>query len=82
MPASCVNTSYANILCQLMTTGGIHTTSALEQQLGIDFALLPLDSTHFLHGFGQSCSDSRLTVNRWMLPVENLDREGVELDFS
>jgi hypothetical protein len=42
--------------------------------------LLPLDATPFLHGFGESCSDAKLTVARWMLPVENLDGEDVELE--
>lgn len=63
------------------SVGGINTASALARQLGIDFALLPLDSTPFLHGFGESCSDAKLTVARWMLPVENLDGEDVELEF-
>jgi hypothetical protein len=53
----------------------------LGRQLGIDLALLPLDSTPFLHGFGEYCSNSKLIVARWMLPVENLDGEDVELEF-
>jgi hypothetical protein len=63
------------------SVGGINTASALARQLGIDFTLLPLDSTPFLHGFGESFSDAKLTVARWMLPVENLDGEDVELEF-
>jgi hypothetical protein len=59
---------------------GKYTASALARQLGIDFALLPLDSTLFLHGFGEYCSDAKLTVARWKLPVENLDGEDVELE--
>jgi hypothetical protein len=57
---------------------GPSTASVLARQLGIDFALLLLDSTPFLHGFGES--DAKLTVARWMLPVENLDGEDVELE--
>jgi hypothetical protein len=60
---------------------GINTASALARQLGIDFTLLPRDSTPFLHGFGESCSDAKLTVAKWMLSVENLDGEDVELEF-
>jgi hypothetical protein len=63
------------------SVGGINTASALACQLGIDFALMPLDSTLFLHGFGESCSDAKLAVARWMLPVENLDGEDVELEY-
>jgi hypothetical protein len=63
------------------SVGGINTASALARQLGVDFALLPLDSTPFLHGFGESCSDAKLTVARWMLPVKNLDGEDAELEF-
>jgi hypothetical protein len=63
------------------SVGGINTASAFARQLGIDFALLPLDSTPFLRGFGEYCSDSKLTVARWILPVENLDGEDVELEI-
>jgi hypothetical protein len=59
------------------SVGRINTASALARQLGIDFSLLPLDSTHSLHGFGLYCSDANQTVARWMLPVENLDGEDV-----
>jgi hypothetical protein len=62
------------------SVGGINAASALARQLGIFFALLPLDSTPILHGFGASCSDAKLTVARWMLPVENLDGEDDELE--
>jgi hypothetical protein len=60
---------------------GIYTASALARQLGIGFALLPLDSTPLLHGFGESCSDAKLTVAKCILPVENLYGEDVEPDF-
>jgi hypothetical protein len=63
------------------SVGEINTASALARQLGIDFALLPLDSTPFLHCFGESCSDAKLSVARWMLPVKNLDGEDVEHEF-
>jgi hypothetical protein len=63
------------------SAGGINIASDLARQLGIDFTLMPLDSTPFLHGFGESCSDAKLTVARWMLPVENLDGEDVKLEF-
>jgi hypothetical protein len=46
----------------------------------MDFALLHLDLTPVLHGFGESCSDAILKVARWMLPVENLNGEAVELE--
>jgi hypothetical protein len=46
------------------SVGEINTASALARQLGINFTLLPFDSTPFLHGFGESCSDSKLTVAR------------------
>jgi hypothetical protein len=64
------------------SVGGINTASALARQLGVDFALLPFDSTPFLHVIGKYCSDVKKTVARWMLPVENFDREDVELEFS
>jgi hypothetical protein len=63
------------------SVGGINNSSTVARQFGIDFALLPLDSTPFLHGFGGSCSHDKLTVARWMLPVENLEEEDVELEF-
>jgi hypothetical protein len=62
------------------SVGGINNASALARQRGIDFTLLPLDSTPFLHGFGEYCSDAKLTVARWMLPVENLDGGDLELE--
>jgi hypothetical protein len=37
------------------SVGGINTASALARQLGIDLALLPLDSTPFLHGLEEYC---------------------------
>jgi hypothetical protein len=65
----------------LRSVGGINNASALARQLGIDFTLLLLDLTPFLHGFGESCSDSKLKVAKWMLPFQNLDGEDVELEF-
>ena len=49
--------------------------------MGIDFELEPLDCEPFYHGYGENCSDARLTIGVWRLPLDDLNRNKIDIPF-
>ena len=57
------------------SVGGIESAKNLCNHLNILFKLEPLDCTPFLHGYGEKCSDAKVTIGIWRLPI--VDQDGV-----
>ncbi len=49
--------------------------------LGIHFDLEPLDSDPFYHGYGMKCSEAKLSIGIWKLPLADLHGTRFELPF-
>jgi hypothetical protein len=58
------------------SAGGLENVISLSMALGFPVHLLALDCAPFYHGYGEACSDSRLTIGIWNLPL--VDLNGVE----
>ena len=54
------------------SVGGIESAAALAISLGIAFSLTTFNCDPFYHGYGPACSDKRLVVARWKLPVTDV----------
>lgn len=58
------------------SAGGLENVISLSMALGIPVHLTALDCAPFYHGYGEACSDARLTIGIWNLPL--VDLNGVE----
>jgi hypothetical protein len=58
------------------SAGGLENVISLSMALGIPVHLSALDCAPFYHGYGEACSDARLTIGIWNLPL--VDWNGVE----
>jgi hypothetical protein len=58
------------------SAGGLENVISLSMALGIPVHLSALDCAPFYHGYGEACSDARLTIGIWNLPL--VDLNGVE----
>ncbi len=54
------------------SVGGIQSALALCQALDIPFELENLDCEPFYHGYGMNCSEAKITVGVWRLPLSDL----------
>ena len=63
------------------SVGGIWSAVALCLELGIDFELEPLDCEPFYHGYGENCSDAKLTIGVWQLPLVDLNGNKMDIPF-
>ena len=52
------------------SAGGLENIITLSLALGIPVKLAPLDRPPFYHGYGGECSNARLTIGIWNLPLE------------
>ena len=63
------------------SVGGLESAKTLCRYLGIRFKLEPLDCDPFLHGYGETCSDARVTICIWKLPFRDKRRTEVSIRF-
>ncbi len=61
--------------------GGIDYAVTMCNALGIHFDLEPLDCDPFYHGYGMKCSEAKLTIGVWTLPLADLHGTRFELPF-
>ena len=45
---------------------------ALGKAMGVQYKLEPLDAEPFWHGYGDKCSDAKLTIGMWRLPITDV----------
>jgi hypothetical protein len=55
------------------SAGGLDNVILLSMALGIPIKLSALDCAPFHHGYGEACSDARLTIGIWNLPLVYLN---------
>jgi hypothetical protein len=55
------------------SAGGLDNVISLSMALGIPVQLSALDYAPFYHGYGEACSDARLTIGIWNLPLVDLN---------
>jgi hypothetical protein len=58
------------------SSGGLENVISLSMALGIPVHLSALDCAPFHHGYGEACSDERITIGIWNLLL--VDLNGVE----
>ena len=63
------------------SAGGIESAIALCLAMGLDFELEPLDCAPFYHGYGENCSDAKLTIGILRLPLEDPKGNKVKIPF-
>jgi len=63
------------------SVGGIDSAIALSNAMGIEFALSPLDCPPFIHGYGMKCSEPKVTIGVWMIPMTDLNGISFKLPF-
>jgi len=63
------------------SVGGIESAIALSNAMGIEFSISPLDCAPFLHGYGMECSESKVTIGIWYLPITDLNGTRIKLPF-
>ncbi len=63
---------------------GVGTDNALAlcQALEIPFELEDLDCEPFYQGYGMQCSEAKLTVGMWYLPLTDLHGTSIRLPFT
>ena len=63
------------------SVGGLESARNLCNLLGIPLKLDPLDFTPFLHGYGERCSDAKITIGVWRLPITDQDGVSTTIPF-
>ncbi len=53
----------------------------MSNALGIDFYLEALDCDPFYHGYGMKCSEAKVQIRIWKLPLADLHGTRIELTF-
>lgn len=63
------------------SVGGIESASSLALALGINFQVEELDCEPFMHGYGEKCSDARITIGIWSLPLTDPSGKSFMIPF-
>jgi len=63
------------------SVGGINYALLICNSLRIPFELEPLDCEPFYHGYGMECSEAKLVVGIWNLPLSDLHGTEFKLPF-
>jgi hypothetical protein len=63
------------------SAGGLENVTALALALNIPLILDNLDCKPFYHGYGETCSDAKLTIAIWRLPLVDLNGTPFSIPF-
>ena len=63
------------------SVGGMESAKILCSLLGTPFKLEKLDCAPFLHGYGERCSDAKITIGIWRLPITDQDGFSTAIPF-